>query len=455
MKIPENFYRDTALPQQALNVWDQIAESVGNSFQKAPMDRREALFKVLGNSNFLSRWARRHPDDLALLLQEDWQHDLSLKEFNLQLQSILKNQSKAAPEQFQQKLLEFKYRHLFRITARDLGYGKPFPTIAFELSALAVALMGTVLKRERDHLEKEWGPMKIPFVIMGMGKLGGMELNYSSDVDVIYFYESDDSPTAVSPNEFFCKLGERISRLLSQKAPSGFLYRVDLDLRPEGPSGALANSLPAMEYYYENFGAFWEKQAMIKASMSAGSPELFKKFHQMIHPFVYPKTSDFSLLKKVQEMKGKVLVSLQKSSEQGYHVKLGPGGIREIEFFVQSLQILYGGQIPQLETPNSLAAMHQLKKAGILGSAVEQTLREAYVFLRTLENRLQQVEEQQTHRIPESEEERLQTVRRMGYRQNDPQAAMENFEKDLKKHCQFVETTFASLLTERFKDFSS
>lgn len=469
MKIPAALYQDTALPQQAQGIWEQMGSVLEPALKAAPEAQRRAFFHVLGNSNFLARWVRRHPPLIIRLLKEDWSKAYGLEQFQRELKNFMgKTGPKHDEKAIQEKLIQFKYRHLWRITARDMGLGISFPVVAGEISDLARAILNWSYDWERKRLAREWGDpllkkkkskVPMPFSLIAMGKLGGSELNYSSDVDLIYLYQSDEAKAwarkknkSVTPHEFFCKLAERLGQLLGQKTQSGFLFRVDLELRPEGKGGPLANSLAAMEYYYENFGAFWEKQAMIKASPGGGSNPLFQDFHRMIHPFIYPKTTDYSLLEKVQEMKEKVLAEVKKSSDKGFHVKLGLGGIREIEFFVQSLQILYGGQNPQLETPNTLSAIEKIARAKIISAAVEQGLREAYLFLRTLENRLQQVEEQQTHRVPENLEERLQMVRRMGYLQPDDAQAMENFEKDLSKHCTFVQNTFASLLAKRFGD---
>jgi glutamate-ammonia-ligase adenylyltransferase len=468
VKLKAAYYQDTALPQQVQGVWEQWGSVLEPALAAAREAQRRAFFQVLGNSNFLARWVRRHPEAAVRLIRRDWRVGYDLKKYNRELQRFMgKISPHEAESVVQQRLMQFKYTHLWRITARDMGLKVPFPVIASEISCLAQSILAWSYLWERRRLGRDWldpiarskphGP--IPFTLLAMGKLGGSELNFSSDVDLIYLYQTDEakrrqttSRKNPTPHEFFCKLAERLGRLLGQRAPGGFLYRMDLELRPEGAAGSLANSLEAMEYYYENFGAFWEKQAMIKASWAAGSNKLFESFHRMIHPFVYPKTSDYSFLEKIQEMKQKVLASVKKSSEQGFHVKLGEGGIREIEFFVQSLQILFGGQRPQLETANTLSAIAKIAKAKIISASVAQGLRNAYLFLRTLENRLQQVEEQQTHHVPEAHEERLQMVRRMGYLQSDAAQALEFFERDLSGHRRFVQATFANLLAKRFGD---
>ena len=466
MELKPSYYQDTADPHQALSVWEDVSKVLESALKSCPEAKQRAFFQVLGNSNFLARWVRRHPESVAHLLKRDWDHAYGVDAFKKEIKKLMARISPHAEARtVYEKLLHFKYEHFWRITARDIGLNVPFPVIAAEISHLAETILEWTYHWERNRLADEWGEPKgqkkpyhpIPFSLLAMGKLGGQELNYSSDVDLIYVYETDQARPqrrrqTFTPHEFFSKLAERMGQLLGQKKPGGFLFRMDLELRPEGASGPLANSLEAMEYYYENFGAFWEKQAMIKVNLAGGSPELFKKFHHMIHPFVYPKTTDYSLLEKVREMKDKVLASVKKSSDKGYHVKLGEGGIREIEFFVQSLQILYGGQRPELQSANTLTAIKKIAKAKIISQPVERSLQDAYLFLRTLENRLQQVEEQQTHRIPESTEERLQLVRRMGYAQEEADGAMERFEQDLSKHRSFVQNTFANLLAKRFED---
>ena len=185
-----------------------------------------------------------------------------------------------------------------------------------------------------------------------MGKLGGRELNYSSDIDLIYIYTSsmgetqaDNGQTTLSNHEFHTKLGQSITRTLHDITADGNVFRVDLDLRPDGKSGDLVNSLTSCETYYESWGRTWERQALIKARVSAGSQALGTEFLTMIRPFVYRRSLDFNAIEEVKSLKKKVDLNLKQNQLEKGHIKLGFGGIREVEFIVQSYQLLFGAAI--------------------------------------------------------------------------------------------------------------
>ena len=424
--------------------------------------KSRALLAVLGNSDFLARWAQRYPERAATVLDGElgrpWRDEDYLAELH-HLQASVPGRSE---ETLVTALLEFKYRHLFRISLRDLGLGKPFAEIAGEFSGLARTILQTVLEWQSQNLHAEFGvprlrngAAEIPFAALAMGKLGGDELNFSSDVDLIYFYGSDEGSSGrhgLGAHEYFTKLAERLSAFLQRKNADGFLYRVDLELRPEGKAGALTNSLDAMEQYYETFGAPWEKQAMIRASRAAGDAGLISEFLHRIHPFVYPKISDFSFLKDMKTMKEKIVQSVRSRPQRGFNLKLGDGGIREVEFFVQALQLLFGGRDSSLQIANTLEAMKRLGQVGLIDAAEEGELAEAYVFLRTMEHRLQLVEEQQTHELPQDPEELRALARRMGYAEADPELATERMLQDLELRRQRVQSRFEALLSNRFEE---
>lgn len=422
----------------------------------------EALLRVLGNSDFLARWATRYPERAATALDGDLERPWSDEDFLAEL-SHLQAMAPGKDEEFLVSvLLEFKYRHLFRISLRDLGLRKPFAEIAGEFSALARSILQISFEWQNRRLQAEYGlprlskdAAEIPFAALAMGKLGGNELNFSSDVDLIYFYGSDEGsggPQGLGPHEYFTKLSERCSYFLQRKNSEGFLYRVDLELRPEGKAGTIANSLDAMEDYYENFGAPWEKQAMIRASRGAGDAALVAEFLQRIHPFVYPKLRDFSFLKDMKSMKEKIMQAVRARPQRGFNLKLGDGGIREVEFFVQALQLLFGGREHSLQIANTLEAMRRLGKAGLIEPEEEAELSEAYVFLRTMEHRLQLVEEQQTHELPQDAEELRDLARRMGYDDVDAEAATEKMLRDLELRRGRVQSRFEALLSNRFEE---
>src|SRR6185369_16723078 len=235
----------------------------------------------------------------------------------------------------------------------------------------------------RDHgipvTAEEGAPLhEAEMTVIGMGKLGGGELNFSSDIDIIYFYESDKGETTgvesgsggrkgnVSLHSFFNKLGEMVSRALSQVTEDGFVFRVDVGLRPEGKSGDMAISLRSAEIYYESWGQSWERTAMLKARPVAGSLELGELLLKMLQPFVYRKYLDYNLIEDMKHMKQKIDASLTRTREGENNLKLGRGGIREIEFFVQALQLVYAGKNPNLRERNSLKSLETLLVARLI-----------------------------------------------------------------------------------------
>ncbi len=454
---------ETAHPAQAREVYQTLLPALNSLPGTSAPGKQEALLRVLGNSNFLARWARRHPEGVAEILNRDLSAPRSQDEFFAEARSFYDKPEGIDETELAERLLDFKYRHLFRISLRDVGMRRPFREIVAEFSGLARAILQAALDWQSSELRKECGPAlsledpptEIPFCILAMGKLGGNELNFSSDVDLIYFYGSDQGKIAKkpewNPHEYFTKLAERVSAFLRRKTAEGFLYRVDLELRPEGKSGALVNGIDAMEDYYETFGHDWEKQAMIRASLAAGDAELCRDFLRRIHPFVFPKMSDFGFLDRLARMKEKILESIRQRLNQAFHVKLGEGGIREAEFFVQSLQLLFGGRYPELQIPNTLEVLPRLRDAGLIEASEEAALETAYTFLRTMEHRLQLAEEQQTHELPETDEELRQLARRMGYADRDANEATARMLRDLQKHRLTVQSIFNDLMSKRYE----
>jgi glutamate-ammonia-ligase adenylyltransferase len=364
-------------------------------------------------------------------------------------------------------LRRFKYREILRIAARDLNGLAPLEEVTAELSALAAASLQMAYEIARAALVAEHGlPLmetadgwrEADLTIIGMGKLGGRELNFSSDIDIIYFYSSDRGGTAGIPNEqggfsekislhaFFVKLAEMITRAISQATGDGFVFRVDLGLRPEGKSGDMAVSVRSAEIYYESWGQFWERAAMLKARPVAGSLELGDQFLRLIEPFIYRKYLDYNLIDDIMAMKKKIDASLAREMEGEYNIKLGRGGIREIEFFIQALQLVYAGKNPALRKKNSLQALVALREARIINEADCGTLIEAYRFLRTVEHRIQVVQERQTHSLPRKDEEKLALARRCGYLRSN---GLQRFTEILEYHRRQVSAIYGNLFLAR------
>jgi [glutamine synthetase] adenylyltransferase / [glutamine synthetase]-adenylyl-L-tyrosine phosphorylase len=244
------------------------------------------------------------------------------------------------------------------------------------------------------------------FCVMALGKLGGRELNFSSDIDLIYLYEGegacvkDGAVTALSNEEFFTKVAETVTRSLNERTADGFLFRTDVRLRPEGAFGPLVRSASELEYYYSTAGQTWERLAMIKARPVAGSLEVGAEMLESLHAFRYPRHPPPSLLEEVAAMKARSDAEVVGAGALNRDVKLGTGGIREIEFVAQSLQLLNAGRYPFLQTHSTEKALGLLARYGLMERADAARLEESYWFLRRVEHRLQIREEEQTHLLP-------------------------------------------------------
>ena len=260
-----------------------------------------------------------------------------------------------------------------------------------------------------------------------MGKFGGCELNFSSDIDLIYVYTSERGETAGIPDalgqpqnriplhNYFCKLGELVTKAVGQATEDGFVFRVDLRLRPEGNNGEMAISLRGAEVYYENWGQSWERAALLKARPVAGSIPLGEQLLKILEPFIYRRFLDYAMIEDIKVMKQKIDRSLTREREGELNLKLGQGGIREVEFFIQTMQLIYAGRHPALRERNSLTALDLLFREGLVKQEEYATLRDAYIFLRNVEHRIQVVQERQTHNLPVNSEELRALARRCGF----------------------------------------
>jgi len=334
-------------------------------------------------------------------------------------------------KEIQAGLRRLRLREVVRIAARDLAGLAPLPEVMADLSQLAAAALAGAVRFARRHLSARYGDPMIEtvggarrecgFVVLGMGKLGGNELNFSSDIDLIYLYETERGMTeggegkeAVTFHQYFIRLCEVITRLISEVTEDGFVFRVDLRLRPDGTRGELANSLRSAEIYYESWGQLWERAAMIKARPLAGDPWVGEGFLRTITPFVYRKYLDFTSIEEVKEMKDRIDLAAARNRKHERDLKLGVGGIREIEFFVQAHQLIYGGKNPDLRRRGTVETLRALAGSGIISRRESQMLVGAYGFLRSLEHRIQVYQDRQTHVLPQKEGDLLRLARTMG-----------------------------------------
>ena len=318
-------------------------------------------------------------------------------------------------------LRAYRAREYIRLGARECGLGAP-AEVGRELSALADASLAMAIAFHDAELAAAHGEPRdergrAALCAFGMGKLGGEELNFSSDIDLIFVYSSDAGDAGgLSLHEYFDKVARRVTRTIGQVTEDGAVFRVDLRLRPEGTRGPLVNSLPSLERYYETWGRPWERQAWLKARPSAGSLALGEEVLAVLRPFIYPRTTTGGIVRDIAELNRRIKAELEPGTlEEGFDVKLGEGGIREIEFFVQALQLLHAGKNPVLRERSTRGALERLFFAGLVSEVERRALADAYDLLRQIEHRLQLEAGRQTHRLPRTAADLEILGRRLGF----------------------------------------
>ncbi len=460
---------DSAMPDMSLNNLERISSIVPKELlQTTCCDpaRLPMLLALLGSSPFLTNIICRDPASFEVLFSS-LEIDLARSEAEMlhALRAML-------PTDIDYQglfpfLRRFKYREMLRIAVRDLGGLAPLEEVTAELSSLAAATLQVAVEVTRRLLIAEHGAplldeslFEAELTILGMGKFGGRELNFSSDIDLIFFYTSDQGESAGIPDEqdgvkgrislhsFFVKQAEMITKAINQVTDEGFVFRVDLGLRPEGKGGDMALSLRSGEVYYELWGQSWERAAMLKARPVAGSIPLGEEMLKRLEPFIHRRYLDYNLIEDMMAMKKKIDASLARELEGEYNIKLGRGGIREIEFFIQALQLVYAGKNPQLREKNSLKSLALLKSAQLVSEEDCMLLSDAYRFLRTVEHRIQVVQERQTHNLPKKDDEYLALARRCGFRSVD---GATRFRLQLEKHRADVSFIYGNLFLSRDK----
>lgn len=302
-----------------------------------------------------------------------------------------------------------KRREILRIGVRDVGQLASFEAVVAELTAFAEAVVAEAYRIAREETERRFGRIHgLEFAVIAMGKLGGRELNYASDIDLLFVYRGDDRHVEAAH-----RIGERILQALSRPTAQGTVFRVDMRLRPGGGLGPLVRSLEAYRDYYENSMEHWERQALLKARFIAGDEALGRDFHALIEPQVYQRVVLPDLIEALRLNKLRLEARTEVAGERNTNVKDGYGGIRDIEFTVQLLQLLFGGQHPELRTGNTLECLAALEAVGILDPEEHRVIRQAYQFLRTVEHRLQIMDERAVRCLPTSEEALRRLARRM------------------------------------------
>src|SRR6185437_6698074 len=326
-------------------------------------------------------------------------------------------------------LSRFKRREYVRIMLRDVLRIAPLAETTAEISALSDVLIQDAVREAESSMERRFGlpqhldaegrALNTPFAVLSLGKLGGNELNYSSDIDLLYIYGDGQEPpsAAISNREYFVRLAQQVTEILSRPTHEGAVFRIDLRLRPQGNEGELAISKANALRYYSETAHDWERQALIKVRYAAGNVALARGFIRGVQPQIYSEKINFVAIKTALVAREKIERKRRKQiAAEGHHsvnVKVDRGGIRDIEFLVQCLQRIYGGAEPWLRSGGTLFSLQKLHDKRHISGRDFHELTSAYSFLRHLEHRLQLREGQQVHRLPRSEHELLILQRSM------------------------------------------
>jgi glutamate-ammonia-ligase adenylyltransferase len=423
----------SAAPEQGLRYFAGLRERQPVSFHRltrSPAGLRY-LIAIFTHSHFLSEEILEHPGWVEELLESGAMHRvLDAEHYGTRL-----NQTLSAGVPAPLELAQFRRREILRIVVRDVLEFATLPEITAELSALADAILETAYQRIHADLIGRHGPTDAKFCVIALGKLGGVELNYSSDIDLMFLYSENGHTTGRSPvtnKEFFKDAANQLTGLLSTYTAEGLCYRVDLRLRPDGKLGEVCISLDGARQYYANRARDWELQMLIKARIAAGDRAVGRELLDFVEPRIYSTTLDFSAVEALSATRERLNEKLASKKSRGrpqvkprrrsIDVKLERGGIRDIEFVVQCLQRLYGGVEPWVRHGGTLMALSRLHDKGFLSGTEYGRLATAYQFLRDVEHRLQFADDLQTHSLPEDAAELDLLARRMPSRDVDRSA---------------------------------
>ena len=409
------------------------------------------LGKIWACSEFVATTMIRHPllwDEL--LKTRALESVFSLEKYQQLLDSRIKDLSLQNDIALMKQLRLFRAQQMLRIAWRDLANLAGTTETLRNLTDLAEACVDLSLESLfQEQCERLGTPLNSRgetqrLVVIGMGKLGGYELNFSSDIDLIFCFEEEGEIAGaryLANSQFFMRLGQRLIKVLDDVTEDGFVYRVDMRLRPYGDSGALVTSHAGLEQYYQTQGRDWERYAMVKARIIGGDRKQGQAVMDMLKPFVYRRYLDFGAFESIREMKAMINAEIVRKGNQ-HNIKLGAGGIREIEFIGQTFQLLRGGSEPELRVRGIRDVLAVLTEKKYLDKTEAEALTESYDFLRRLENRLQMYRDAQTHLLPDEPLQQMSMSLAMGYE------SWSHLFEDCEKHRQFVRGAFSQLLND-------
>jgi [glutamine synthetase] adenylyltransferase / [glutamine synthetase]-adenylyl-L-tyrosine phosphorylase len=435
----------SAMQAQARNYWRDYVERAAASALVSPGEQfQAALQRVASLSRFVAASCLGHPDlPLDLWNGGDVHRSYAPEDHRQRLRPLLVTVQDQT--QLAERVRRFRRREMVRIAWRDLMGWSSLAQTTQELSSLAEAVLESAVERLHQWQCRELGvpvgrggrPQEL--VVIAMGKLGAGELNFSSDIDLIFAFREEGQveggKRSLGNQEFFIKLGQRLIQVLSAQTPDGLAFRVDMRLRPFGDSGPLAMSFEAMEAYYQTHGREWERYAWIKARAVAGDKAAGADLLASLRPFIYRRYLDYGAYQAMRQMKQLIQQEVARRGLE-HNIKLGRGGIREVEFIAQVFQLIRGGRLPQFQERSLLKVLELLGRHRSLPEEVCAKLAQAYVFLRNVEHRLQEFGDHQTHELPKDGEGRVYLALAMGY---DDWSA---FKRVLEMHRQRVQSYF-------------
>jgi peptidyl-dipeptidase Dcp len=389
-----------------------------DAYAALPGMLRDELPRVAAASEFVASVLIQDPTSLAWLSRNDEPPAACAANEEYELRAS----SATGSGDTQHVLREWRRREMLRIAWRDIaGRGGVTETLR-AVSDLADACIRAAVAAAQHQLETPFGrprhseAIEVPFIVVAMGKLGGRELNFSSDIDLVFLYAlagETDGTRPVDNAEYFNRLGREMIRLLDTRTEDGFVFRVDMRLRPFGDSGALVVSLAALEDYLQEHGRDWERYAWIKARAVVGASAFAAATHEFVRPFVYRRYLDFGVFDSLREMKALIAREVVRR-ELDQHLKLGAGGIRELEFIVQSMQLVRGGSDQRLQNAALLDVLPLLAGSKLLSKSAVAELHDAYLVLRKAENAVQMIRDEQTHSVPDDPVDRVRLALAMG-----------------------------------------
>jgi glutamate-ammonia-ligase adenylyltransferase len=428
-------------PDMALNNLERFVRaarnplSLGSLIERDP-DALPILVQIFSTSQHFSDVLVQDPEGYDLLRITEGQpvaRDMLVDEICSEVLGLREDQAVMLA------LRHYKRRESLRIAYGDIVRGQTLETVTKQISLLADAICEAALVTARRGIEEKHGlPRRSDgqparFVVLGLGKLGGTELNYSSDIDLMLLFDEDGQsagPRAVSNQEYFDRLARSFVRLLTESTHLGVAYRVDLRLRPEGKQGLMVVNVEGALQYYDVLGRTWERQAFVKARPIAGDRALGREFLDQLQPWIYRRYLSRADITGIKALKRRIEQRTRREGGDARNVKTGHGGIRDIEFVIQFLQLLHGGDLPDVRTGNTLDAIIALERVGCLTMQERRLLEQNYAFLRKIEHRLQIMFDLQTHTMPEGADELRKVAIRTGYADTNGTPALQAFQSD-------------------------